>query len=217
MSARLLIIRHGETPANLDATWHGATDTPLTARGREQAKRVAKKVTQVTQLGEVAALYTSPLVRARDTAAAIGRACGLSATVIDDLREYGVGRFEGMRFRDLHERYRIWEQMKLDPDYAPHGGETPGAVAERIVGALQGIARDHRGESVVVVSHGGVLSMAFAQILDGVYWKWDRVVDNCSLSELGLDAAGAGELRRFNDIEHLQGLAGPELGDLTGS
>lgn len=212
MSARLLIVRHGETPANLDATWHGSTDTPLTPRGREQAERVAERV---AEYADVAAIYTSPLVRARDTAAAIARRRALSAAVVEGLREYGVGRFEGMRFRDLHERYRIWEQMKLDPHYAPHGGETPGGVAERVVAALRAIARDHSGERVVVVSHGGALSMAFAQILDGVYWKWDRVVDNCSLSELSLDANGRGELHRFNDTEHLDGIEGPDLGDLA--
>jgi probable phosphoglycerate mutase len=204
--ARLAIVRHGETAANLEGRWHGHTDTPLSARGERQAECVGEAVAN----GErPAAIYTSPLIRARHTAEAIGRATGVAVQVDATLREYGIGRFEGMRFRELHERYRFWSQMRLDPHYAPHGGESPRAVTDRLVGALRRIAAAHRGSRVAVVSHGGALSMALGEIVDGVYWKWNRVVDNCSLSELVLEPEPT--LLRYNDTAHLEAVGGLKL------
>ncbi len=207
MSATLAIVRHGETQANLDGRWHGHTDTPLSERGERQAQRAGAAVAAGAPL---AAIYSSPLVRARNTAAAIGRATGVGVAVDDDLREYGIGRFEGMRFRDLHERYRFWAQMRLNPHYAPHGGESPRGVTDRLVGALRRIAAAHPGGRVAVVSHGGALSMALGELVDGAYWNWKRVVDNCSLTELVLEPAP--RLLRFNDTDHLEGVGSVGLG-----
>ncbi len=207
MAARLAIVRHGETAANLEGRWHGHTDTPLSERGRAQAARVGEAVAAGDGL---AAIYSSPLLRARHTAEAIGRATGVRVELDADLQEYGIGRFEGMRFRELHERYRIWTQMRLDPHYAPHGGETPRGVTDRLVGALQRIDDAHPDGRVAVVSHGGALSMALGELLEGVYWKWDRVVDNCSLSELVLEPAPT--LLRYNDTTHLEDVGSIKLG-----
>ncbi len=200
-TATLAIVRHGETQANLEGRWHGHTDTPLSERGERQAQRAGDAVAAGAPLD---AIYASPLLRARHTAEAIGRATGVAVEVDDALREYGIGRFEGMRFRELHERYRFWTQMRLDPDYAPHGGESPRAVTERLVGALHRAAAAHPGGRVAVVSHGGALSMALGELLDGTYGNWKRVVDNCSLTELVLEPAP--RLLRFNETGHLEGV-----------
>jgi probable phosphoglycerate mutase len=196
-----LVVRHGETSANTDGVWHGSTDTPLTPRGHEQAERVAARLAR--ECADAVAVYASDLRRARDTADPIARALGLEITTEPGLREYDLGRWEGKTYRELHVQHRLWDRMREDPHYAPHGGESPLGVAERISAALRTISFRHAGSRVVVVSHGGVLSLAFGLLLDGDYSRWSRVMHNCAVSELCLEPLA---LLRFDDTSHLDAL-----------
>jgi broad specificity phosphatase PhoE len=197
----LTLVRHGETSANLEGVWHGSIDTPLTERGLTQADRVARYLGDA--YGDVAALYCSPLQRAARTAQAIGDALGLDLRVEEALGEYDLGSWEGKTYRELHEEHQLWDHMKRDPDFAPHGGESPRQVAERFTGALRRISAGHAGERVVVVSHGGALSLALAALIEGDYTRWTRVMSNCAVSELVVDPP---ELLSFNHTAHLDGL-----------
>lgn len=199
MSCILTLVRHGETAANVDGVWHGSIDTPLTERGHAQAARLATHLARCHP--DVAAVYSSPLQRARDTAAPIGRLLGLTLRIEADLREYDIGRWEGKPFAELFREQRFFEHIQRDPHYAPHGGESPRQVTDRLAGALSRIAAAHPGERVVAVVHGGALSMALAHLIDGDYSRWDRVMDNCALSELVLEPKPA--LLCFNVCDHL--------------
>lgn len=200
--AILTLVRHGETSANLAGVWHGSTDAPLTERGREQALRVARFLHE--SFGDASAVYSSPLLRARETAGAIASLLGLELRVDADLSEYHLGSWEGKTYRELHETHRLWDEMRRDPDFAPHGGESPRAVTLRITAALRRIGGGHAGERVIVVTHGGALSLALAAIVDGDYTRWRRVMANCAVSELVLEPAP--ELLSFNRTAHLDGL-----------
>ena len=200
--AILTLVRHGETSANLAGVWHGSTDGPLTDRGREQAQRVARFLRD--RYADASAVYTSPLLRARDTARAIALSLALEPRLEDGLREYDLGSWEGKTYRELHETHRLWDEMRRDPDFAPHGGESPRQVTERITAALRHIGAGHPGERVIVVTHGGALSMALAAIVDGDYTRWRRVMSNCAVSELVLEPAP--ELLSFNQTDHLDGV-----------
>lgn len=202
-AAILTLVRHGQTSANVEGVWHGSTDTPLTEFGRRQADALGRWMR--IHHPDCAAVYTSDLERAWDTARVIAAALGLEARPEPGLREYDLGAWEGITFRELQERHQLWDRLRDDPHFAPHGGETPTVVAERIVGTLRGIAAAHPGERVVVVSHGGVLSMAFGALLDGHYSSWNRVMGNCMVSDLVLDPEPA--LLRFNVCDHLSDLA----------
>jgi probable phosphoglycerate mutase len=199
--AILTLVRHGETAANLEGVWHGSTDAPLTPRGREQAIRVASFLRD--RHADASAIYASPLLRARETARAIAEHLALGLRLEAKLAEYDLGAWEGKSYRELHERHHLWDEMKRDPDFAPHGGESPREVTERMTAALRRIGAEHPGERVIVVAHGGALSMALAAILDGDYTRW-RVMANCAVSELVLDPAP--ELLSFNQTGHLDGL-----------
>ena len=94
--------------------------------------------------------------------------------------------------------------MKRDPDYAPHGGESPRQVTQRFTDALQRIALQHPGERVLVVAHGGALAMALGALLDGDFGSWRRVMENCAVTELVIEPAP--ELLSFNVTEHLAGV-----------
>jgi probable phosphoglycerate mutase len=200
--AILTLVRHGETSANLEGVWHGSTDGPLTPRGREQALRVAGFLRD--RHADASAIYSSPLLRARETAGAIAGRLGLEPRLEKGLAEFDLGTWEGKTYRELHERHRLWDEMRRDPDFAPHGGESPRRVAERIVEALRRIGASHPGERVIVVAHGGALSLGLAALVDGDYTRWRRVMANCAVSELVLEPAP--ELLSFNCVEHLDDL-----------
>lgn len=198
-AALLTIVRHGQTSANLDRVWHGSTNTPLTDHGQRQAAAVAAHID--ANLRPVTALYASPLDRARHTAHAIGERLGIDAEIDRDLAEYDLGAWEGRSFEWLVAEQDLFGNMQQDPHYAPHGGESPLAVADRLAGALRRIGERHAGERIVVVSHGGALSLAFGVLLEGDYSNWSRMMDNCAISELALDPRP--RLLRFNEVAHL--------------
>ena len=82
--------------------------------------------------------------------------------------------------------------------------EHPNQVAERLTGTLQRLSDAHRGERIVVVTHGGALSMALGAFLDGDYTNWHRAMRNCAISELSF--SGGVSLVTFDQADHLEGL-----------
>ena len=198
----LTLVRHGETSANLEGVWHGSTDTPLTERGRVQAERVAQYLS--THHSDTSVLYSSHLQRAHDTARAIGAALDLQPRIDADLGEYDLGSWEGKPYQELYHEHRFWHHIRRDPHFAPHGGESPRQVTDRFTGALRRIHDQHPGQRIVLVAHGGALSMVLAELLDGDYSQWKRVMQNCAVSELVLTPQA--RLLSFNHTAHLDGL-----------
>jgi probable phosphoglycerate mutase len=94
--------------------------------------------------------------------------------------------------------------MAREPDWRPGGGESARGVATRVGSGLRAIAERHPGERVVVVTHGGALTLALGLLLDGDPSVWRRVMDNAAVSDLVLEPAP--RLLRFNDTLHLEGL-----------
>ena len=195
----LTLVRHGQTSANLDGVWHGSTNTPLTEHGRGQAAAAAAFIE--ANYKPVGTVYASPLDRAHETAERIAERLGLVPRIDSDLAEYDLGDWEGMSFQSLYQDKKLFDRMKSDPHYRPHGGESPKQVGDRLVGSLRRIAARHPGERVVVVSHGGALSIAFGLLLDNDYSSWNRMMKNCAITELVLDPRP--ELVSFNRTEHL--------------
>ncbi|MFP6656112.1 MAG: histidine phosphatase family protein [Myxococcota bacterium] len=202
--ALITLVRHGQTSANLDGVWHGSTDTPLTPHGHDQAAAAGAFIK--ANLAPISCVYASPLQRAHRTAAAIAESLGLTPNLEADLVEYDLGEWEGLSFAELFEEKKLFHNMRADHDYRPHGGESPKQVGDRIAKALRRIADRHPGERVVVVSHGGALSIAFGLLLDNDYSRWNRMMDNCGITELVLDPKP--ELMSFNQTAHLP--AAPE-------
>ncbi|MCP5070081.1 MAG: histidine phosphatase family protein [bacterium] len=190
----LSIIRHGETPANVEGVWHGSTDTPLSDRGHGQAGRVAAHLARTR--ADAVALYSSPLTRARHTAEPIGLALGLQIRFRDDLQEYHLGSWEGLSYHELLTEHRLFERMNTDPDWQPGGGESPRQVAERLGGALRAIAEAHPGERVIVVSHAGALTLAFGLLVDDDPRSRRRALDHAAVTDLRMTATP--ELLAFN-------------------
>ena len=195
----LLLIRHGQIRANAKRRWHGATDSPLTGRGRRQADRLANHLGR--RFPALGAIVSSPMRRCRDTASAVATAFGHPVQIDDDLREFNVGAFEDLTVEELHGRHDFFRQMTDDGDYAPPGGESVNGVAARMVPALQRLTLDEPGE-IAVVSHGAALGIALAALLDENPRAWRNYhVENCSITELRL--APRLEVGAFNHTTHL--------------
>lgn len=199
-SATLLLVRHGQIEANTARIWHGSTDSPLTDHGRMEAQRTGEHLARTRPRAR--ALYTSPLLRTRQTAAEISSRLGLEPILEPDLVEYGIGELEGVSYDALLKEHRFFARISSDRDFAPPGGESPNAVMARVTAALERIARAHRGDEVVIVSHGAALGIALGQIIDRDPMRWQHYhLSNCGLSELVLEPEPL--LLAWNQTGHL--------------
>lgn len=197
------LVRHGESTWNSAGRFQGALDAPLSPRGQAQAAALAAGLAGV----RFDALYTSPLIRARDTAAACGTALGMAPVPVDDLREIGLGDWEGLTLDTVRaqdgDRYRRW--LEAPVDHAPPGGEPMAGLAMRVRTALDGLCRRHPEGRVLVVSHGGAISSALCGWLDRpLNTIWSLRLENASITRVVLPG---GELLALNETGHLEGVA----------
>lgn len=161
---RVLLLRHAET-ASPDR-FHGAeSDVSLGETGRTQAATVAKQLA----LLQPDALYCSGMARARETAAPIGRECGLIPQVIEPLHERRMGPLSGQSRVEGWSTYQdaMSHWMAGDLDYTHEGGESYAAIAARTVPLFQTLAERHQGQTIVVVAHGVVIRVVLSSLLDG--------------------------------------------------
>lgn len=158
-ATRILAVRHGETAWNRDTRIQGHTDIDLNEHGRWQAARLGAALREEP----IAAIYSSDLKRARDTAQAVADGHGLPIHTHIGLRERGFGRFEGHTWDELALRYpaETLAWRKRMPDFAPPGGETLVQLRDRVVAAVDELARQHLGEQILLVAHGGVLDVIY--------------------------------------------------------
>jgi len=156
---RVLAIRHGETAWNVDGRIQGQLDVPLNDTGRWQVHRLALAVADEG----ISAIYSSDLLRALETAQAVARGCDQPISTDTGLRERGFGVFEGLSYDEINQRWpeqaQRWRQR--DPDFAAEGGESLRQFFERGVGAVERLAALHPGETIAVVSHGGVMDCLY--------------------------------------------------------
>lgn len=155
----ILLIRHGETLWNLQGRMQGQNDSPLTAIGLEQARKLARRLKDVA----FSALYSSDLGRAHQTARCIADATGHEVIADPGLRERHFGIFEGLTNAEIQARHPEDYVLfaKRDPDYAMAGGESAAQFRDRVVHTLEKIAGRHRGETITIVSHGLVLDTLY--------------------------------------------------------
>ncbi|QPF71763.1 histidine phosphatase family protein [Roseateles sp. DAIF2] len=197
----ILAIRHGETDWNRDGRYQGQLDIGLNATGRAQAQQAAAALAG----RELAALYTSDLARAADTAAAIGAALGLPVRREPALREQHFGCFQGHTADEIAQRWpeaaARWQRR--EPDFGPEGGETRRAFAQRCVAAVEALARAHAGQRIAIVCHGGVLDCLYRAAaglpLDAPR-RWG--LENAALSRLSHGPAGL-QLLEWGGTAHL--------------
>lgn len=158
-ATRIIAIRHGETAWNVDTRVQGQLDIPLNDTGRWQAHRLA-----LALAGEpIAAVYSSNLLRAWDTALSVADAVGRPVITDEGLRERGFGEFQGRTYAEIE---TLWpgealRWRKRDPHFAPPGGESLVDLRERVTRTAHTLAARHPGEQIVMVGHGGVMDVLY--------------------------------------------------------
>jgi probable phosphoglycerate mutase len=156
---RILAIRHGETAWNVDTRIQGHLDIPLNDTGRWQAERLGQSLVAE----DITAIYASDLSRAHETALYVSRASGVPVVAELGLRERGFGDFEGRTFAEIEvalpEQAERWR--KRDPAFSPSGGESLLQVQERVLATVDRLAKQHPGELIVMVAHGGVMDVLY--------------------------------------------------------
>lgn len=200
--SKVYIVRHGESVWNLEHRLQGGRDPALSEVGYRQAARVAEAL---EGLG-VAAVYSSPLRRASETARVIADALRVPLNLHGDLREISLGAWEGVPFRDLlardGEAYRAW--IAAPADCPPPGGEPLAVFADRVMAALAEVREKYPREDTVLVTHGVVARVLLARTLGLDLNRIYRMrVSNCSVSCLSFD----GDFPRvglLNQVGHLE-------------
>lgn len=156
---RLCLVRHGETAWNAETRIQGHLDVPLNATGVAQARAAANALASE----RFEAIYASDLLRARETALAIAHRLHIAVSADERLRERHYGRFQELTYAEARERHaRDYARFeRREPDWPLPGGESLSAFAARVRQALDDIVARHPGEQVLVVTHGGVLDIAY--------------------------------------------------------
>src|ERR1700674_421178 len=152
MSLRLLILRHGETAWNRERRYQGWTDTPLSPEGLVQAEAAARELKEHT----FAAVYSSPLRRALDTAAVIAAPHGLEVETDPAFRDLGFGQWEGLTLDEARARDAVLhaDWAKMPHLVSPPNGESLATARERVLAGLERLRAGHADETVCLVAHG---------------------------------------------------------------
>jgi probable phosphoglycerate mutase len=154
----ILLARHGETDWNRQGRFQGHADPPLNETGRAQAAELAAELEGVG----LAAVYSSPLGRALETAQLVAAEHGLEPVAVDALREVDVGSWEGLTRAEVEARFPEQLARWLDYDQGWEDGESYEEMGRRVVAALLELAAAHEGERILGVTHGGPIRAAFA-------------------------------------------------------
>jgi broad specificity phosphatase PhoE len=174
---RLILIRHGETDWNIEGRWQGQADVALNATGWDQAQETARSLEHTG----IAAIYSSDLLRARQTAQVLADATRLPVHVDSRLREIHQGEWQGLLVSEIQSGHaQAYQDRKLDPlSFAPPGGETAAQVRQRVVSVAQDILRWHPRETVAVVSHGFALAVLIAHLRGESFDRvWELIPEN---------------------------------------
>jgi probable phosphoglycerate mutase len=201
----LFLIRHGrsdESSNDLVETPRGLQwNPPLDERGREQAELLAKRLVLMER---PAAVYCSPLRRARETVAPFAARTGVEVRYEDDLMEAHVGEWENKSFEEIlgsdPELLHLLRHGRSIWAWAP-GAEAIDALRARVQRAIDDILERHPAGDVFIVAHGGVINAYIGPLL-GAPHEMFFLPDNTSLNSLEIEGAGR-RVRFLNDALHL--------------
>ena len=201
MSLRLVLVRHAETDWNREHRYQGWQDTPLSETGRVQAEAVGRLLAKE----RLAAVWSSPLERARETAVAIAAPQGLAVREEAAFKEMRFGEWEGLTRDEVGRRfpslYRAWSDT-------PHliavpAGETLAEVRERVLRGLEDLREAHDGQTVCLVAHGISSRILILQALGlGLDRVWSLQISPTGVSDLEFRDDWAA-VHRMNTLVHL--------------
>lgn len=201
MVRTLFLVRHGQTDWNKQGRFQGHTDVPLNRRGRQQAAALADYLATAG----IEVIYSSDLVRARETAQPLAQAAKIPLQTEGRLREMSFGRLEGLTAAQIEARYPdhfpAYRQDSVNTP--PPGGESFQQMLQRVGRALEDLAAANEAKKVLVTAHGGSLKALLCYLLElDPHQRWRLILNNGSVTILRWQRRGA-FLERLNDTSHL--------------
>jgi broad specificity phosphatase PhoE len=212
---RIVLIRHGQTAWNVGANagaaqerFRGRTDLPLDDTGQAQARAVADRL----KSEPIVAIYASPLLRTRQTAAPLARERGLAVRPHDGLLDIDYGRFQGLSHAEAAQIHPdLYAQWRATPAQVRFpGGESLADVQARLLALLDEMAITHPGQTVALVGHQMVNKTLTCTLLDldlNQVWRLDQ--DTAGLNVFAHPdqaIAGTWHTLRLNDTCHLRSM-----------
>jgi broad specificity phosphatase PhoE len=190
--ATILLARHGETDWNRDKLWQGHADMPLNDQGRRQARALADRLEPVS----IAAIYSSDLRRAHETASIVAERKSLPVKTMRELREVDTGSWTGLSRDDARERFpEAYAEFKARTGKGWEDGETYAELGVRIVQALSTIAEAHGEERILVVTHAGPIRFVNAHALGLDYASDRKAVPQVARTSLSAVVVAGGTFR----------------------
>ena len=217
MRTELWLIRHAESTGNRDGRLQGQEDLPLSPLGHRQARALADRLVKAHRRTHFTALYSSDLIRTRETADSIALACSLQVVTDRRLREVDVGTWSGLTPNEIAERHPAeWTAWQArDPLMRRGGGENYQDAHDRITPALNELAERHIGQRIAVVTHGGILRAYLAGLIGLPLGNiWHLALGNTSLTRVrpfevavGGSSPRQGRVLCLNDCTHAEDIA----------
>jgi probable phosphoglycerate mutase len=199
---QILLVRHGETDWNKAQRLQGHIDIGLNDQGIVQAKLLGSALAQE----KIDIAYSSDLSRALDTANTITAHHDVPTFIDANLRERCYGEIQGMTYQEIEQQlpdnHRAWHSR--NPDFQPLGGETLRQFYERVTTSIERIAKNHLGQVILIVAHGGVLDCMYRHATQMDITEKRKVeLLNTSLNRLKYHE-NRFEIESWGDVSHLQ-------------
>jgi probable phosphoglycerate mutase len=210
-TTHVILCRHGESQGNLERRFGGHGATPLTERGREQARCTGRCLASE----RIDVVYSSDLGRAIETAALICREIGANSHESTALRERSVGELTGLTFDEARERYpeAYAALLRREPNACPPGGESYAQCRVRVAAFLAHALSRHAGSRILLVSHNLTLHQLIFHILGielGAFPpQLSLQIDHCALHRFEHQDDGTWRVIALNDRGHLSSLVEP--------
>ena len=201
MSTKVILIRHGETDWSYQKRYCGFTDIDLNEKGRQQARRLHKRLNKE----KIHKVYSSDMKRTVQFAKIVFK--DLPAEELLDLREMNFGIFEGLTYKDIMEKYpKVYREWLGNPlDIIVPRGESLKTLVRRVRKALKRILSQNSDKKVAVFTHGGPIRVILCDILEldlKEVWKIEQELASISIIEF---VEERGKVHLLNDISYLNG------------
>jgi len=198
--SHLILVRHGETDWNHQRLCQGQSDIPLNDRGRDQARRLTRRL----RSWNIEAIHSSDLLRASQTAEILGESLGLTPRLDSAWREMNLGVLEGQSHDKIPGSREIISASAQSDGPFVEGAETYAELEQRVVGAYMSICSEYANQDVMIVSHGGTLKALIAHVIhfDPKYIDRLSLRGNSGVSVIDF-RYGRPQLVLLNDTHHL--------------
>lgn len=199
---KIFLLRHGETQWNIEKVFRGQAEVPLTENGKRQAKFAAEHLKNKG----IEAIYTSPLLRAKETADIVAGVLNLKCIIDERITGLNFGEWQGRPYSEIEKKYPDeFRRYKTDPQkFKSPNGETLDEAMKRSLDLLKDIEMEYPDGTVLIVTHRVICKLMLLGILGlGSSRFWQLYPDTCSLSEFISGPEGY-VLKKFNNTSFLE-------------